>query len=57
MLNILATFRATREKICDYYNNGFGENVKRDKKDKDRYITKVYNFFSEPSFIHELDYI
>ena len=55
MLNILATFRVTREKICDYYNNGLGENVKREKKDKDRYITKIYNFFSEPSLINETE--
>lgn len=55
MLNILATFRATREKMCDYYYNGLGENVEREKKDKDRYVTKIYNFFSEPSLINETE--
>ena len=52
MSNILATFRITRDKICDYYNNGIQiKEVKRDKPD-DWKIVKIYNFFSQPNLIY-----
>lgn len=53
MFKILATFRVTREKMYDYYYNGISEYVEREKKDEDKYVTKIYNFFSEPSMIYE----
>ena len=55
MFKILATFRVTREKIYDYYYNGISEHVEREKKDEDKYVTKIYNFFSDPSLIYEKD--
>ena len=53
MLNILAIFRSSREKIYDYYCNGIGEHVKRDREIKENHVTKISNFFSDPSLISE----
>ena len=53
MLNILATLRVAREKVYDYYHNGIPDNTEREKKDNKKYITKIYNFFSAPSFIYQ----
>jgi protein-tyrosine phosphatase len=53
MSNILATFRITRDKLINYYNNGIDtEKVEREKED-DWKIIKIYKFFSQPNLIIE----
>jgi hypothetical protein len=55
MSHLLATFRIVREKIIDYYNNGYNtrEIIRENNSNPHTYYTKLSNFFIEPDLIYD----
>jgi len=55
MSQLLAIYRITRDKLFDYYYNGFKNETNRENTYEKGYIYKIYDFLTEPDLIFEND--